>query len=127
MGRRRPYSESLGQLEGGAIRRGAAEVPALGSTTGEEVRGSTALVFAIALGYMTGQTHRLPRSPFRWLTAHHRDDPLLLGILQDLGWPWTGPFVQASLQAAALPVAMGDLANRVRRSAIGTQVGNCPI
>ena len=54
MDRRRPYPESLGQLEGGAIRRGAAEVPAgLGFHDGEEVGGSTALVFVIALGDVT--------------------------------------------------------------------------
>src|ERR1039457_2739715 len=58
------------------------------------------------------QAHRPPRPPFRRLTANHGNDPLFLGIVEDLLGSWPLLVVEGDLQAATV-VPMGDLTDRL--------------
>src|SRR5688572_12617653 len=68
--------------------------------------------------FLGDQAHR-PASPaFRRLAAHHGDDALLLGIVENLLSPGSLFFIQGAVQAA-LVITMGDLTDRLRGQRYG--------
>jgi len=66
------------------------------------------------------QAHR-PTSPaFRRITAHHRDDALLLGIVENLLGPGPLLLIQRAVEPAPV-IAMGNLADRFRSQRDGSR------
>ena len=73
---------------------------------------------------LSHQAYR-PASPaFRRLTAHHGNNALLLGIVENLAGSRSLPFVQSALQAASV-VAVGDLSDRLRSERNGLRNLRC--
>ena len=64
-------------------------------------------------GLLDHQAHRPTCAAFRRITAHHRDDALLLGIVENLLGPGPLLVIQGAIQAATA-VTVSDLADSLR-------------